>query len=127
VHTFAELGIYEVCLTVSNENASDTYCKILDLNPVGLEEIELEEGEFLVFPNPSTDFLTIKIPDAFYKTLLEINMSTISGKTVFVQRNVLGVNQLEIELSQYPDGIYFLKAFDQNEQVFSTKVVIAKL
>ena len=35
-HTYAAPGIYEVCLTVSNDLGTDTHCRTLDLGPVSV-------------------------------------------------------------------------------------------
>ncbi|WP_367391129.1 PKD domain-containing protein [Lewinella sp. LCG006] len=37
-HTYASPGIYEVCLTVSNDLGSDTDCRILELGPVAVDD-----------------------------------------------------------------------------------------
>lgn len=125
VHTFAELGIYEVCLTVSNDNASDTYCKILDMNPVGLEEIELEEGAFLVYPNPASDKITVKMPN---KVLQGDQLHLYNNVGVLVKSITLAAEQtvLNVDIEQLPKGIYIVNYHSTVHSDKYTKVSILK-
>ncbi|MCB0582587.1 MAG: PKD domain-containing protein, partial [Phaeodactylibacter sp.] len=54
VHVFEQDGLYEVCLTVSNANGSDTRCRELRLGVVASGKAEGGSGKLLVqvFPNP---------------------------------------------------------------------------
>ncbi|MDZ4680535.1 MAG: PKD domain-containing protein, partial [Saprospiraceae bacterium] len=43
VHAYAESGVYEVCLIVSNANASDTLCQFVEVIVTGTEEALAEK------------------------------------------------------------------------------------
>ena len=51
-HTFPKSGTYEVCLTVSNENGSDTLCRTLVLGTSATGDVQPKENLVDVFPTP---------------------------------------------------------------------------
>jgi len=63
VHIYAESGVYEVCLIVSNANASDTLCQEVEVIVTGIEEAVVEKALLKVFPNPARDYVVLQIPD----------------------------------------------------------------
>ncbi len=62
VHAYAESGVYEVCLIVSNANASDTLCQFVEVIVTGTEEALAEKALLKVFPNPAKEYVFLQIP-----------------------------------------------------------------
>ncbi|MCB9267427.1 MAG: PKD domain-containing protein [Lewinellaceae bacterium] len=63
VHVFLEDGRYEVCLTVSNANGSDTKCRELQLGVVSeAGQVWGLKFEVQVFPNPFGERFTVALP-----------------------------------------------------------------
>ncbi|NUO02854.1 MAG: PKD domain-containing protein [Saprospiraceae bacterium] len=63
VHTYAESGVYEVCLIVSNANASDTLCQEVEVIVTGTQETVAEKALLKVFPNPAKEYVVLQVPD----------------------------------------------------------------
>jgi hypothetical protein len=62
-HSFQKNGTYQVCLTVSNENSSNTTCRTLTLGTSSTSEDIGSKADIHLFPNPVTDLLLITIGD----------------------------------------------------------------
>ncbi len=143
-HVYDEFMEYEVCLTITGEDCSDTLCLVLtedwDGNIFGsgiMEEgkPELNEAksdgytfsvvpfpgsvlsngddinviETSVFPNPSTGnfFLQLFSNEEVTGTL---RIHDLTGKRIFerIAHLSTGSNQFQIDLSEYPQGIYLM-------------------
>ncbi|MDZ7910565.1 MAG: PKD domain-containing protein [Rhodococcus sp. (in: high G+C Gram-positive bacteria)] len=59
-HVFPGDGTYEVCLTVSNSNGSDTYCQTLVIGTgVSVVEDMQQQISISIFPNPMQEVTNI--------------------------------------------------------------------
>jgi hypothetical protein len=60
-HTFPAAGPYDVCLTVSNANGSDTKCKTVWVGTVSTsDEPGAAGGGIRLYPNPASGFVTVQ-------------------------------------------------------------------
>lgn len=92
----------------------DAYSAIqLALITVGTEELMIEDRKIIVYPNPTTDFITIQGVD-IYESIQVIDMN---GK---VFEPLLQGNQLNI--SGLTSGYYFLRVISEGK-VYQTKFV----
>ena len=66
---------------------------------LGIAELNLNGAT--VFPNPTSDKLTIQLDGEFIYSLVSINGKILSTMKV--------TNQAQLNLSEYTDGVYFLK------------------
>lgn len=62
IHTYTQSGVYEVCLIVSNANASDTLCQEVEVIVTGTEEAVAGKALLKVFPNPAKDYVVLQVP-----------------------------------------------------------------
>lgn len=83
----------------------------------------LEVETFNVFPNPTSDKLTIQF-NATVKAEVQISLTSITGQTLLLDNQVLtiGGQNLEMNLESIPTGVYFLNIADGNG-VVSRKIV----
>jgi hypothetical protein len=88
-------------------------------NTVGLKEID--ESTFDISPNPTNDFITIsklnEIADDFSLTIFDAQ-----GKEIFTRNNIVTKNSIKFDVSEYPNGIYFLQL--KNNKVLLNKKFI---
>jgi len=70
------------------------------------QEINQKESMILVYPNPSNAFIHLRLPD---QNPVTIELANTLGQTIFA-----GSNQKFIDISNFPAGIYFLKAEAHN-------------
>jgi len=71
---------------------------------LGIAELNLNGAT--VFPNPTSDKLTIQLDGEFIYSLVSINGKILSTMKV--------TNQAQLNLSEYTDGVYFLEIESEN-------------
>lgn len=114
-HTYTQPGQYNVCLTVSGMNCSDTYCdssflvfktegglmsQLQILSATGISLIPNSQSEIRISPNPATNQITIN-----YSTPIEqINIYNTTGALIHTAQPQ-AVNY-KLETANYPNGVY---------------------
>ena len=87
---------------------------------VGIKEA-IKQNEVSVFPNPTSDFINIKIPN--FTSDLILKLFTISGKEIVVKE----INQslFSCDITSVASGIYFVAIIDKNQHIlFNEKLII---
>ena len=113
-HSYSNYGIYTVCLIVDNNCGTDTICKTINIEPVGLDEIEFGVN-YSVFPNPVKSNVYIQIKSE-QSSILSVTLINAVGQEIRSEVNsgyVLEQN-LEWDMSQLSSGFYFVKAEFEN-------------
>ena len=119
VHTFPAPGFYTVCLTVANQYSGSSKCKVVELKTSGVAEGG-GGGWFSVYPNPTTGIVTI--PN-YNGDIRAIQVFDIAGKVV----NQLSTSNIEVDLSDLSNGVYFLRIEDAaTGKTNSAKLIINK-
>ena len=73
-----------------------------------------------LFPNPTTDFITLDINNAETKDL-SYTLTGINGKTI-AQQNITS-SSTNISMADYATGVYFLNITNKDNQVQSYKIL----
>jgi hypothetical protein len=81
---------------------------------------ENESGYFNVYPNPATKNLTVQIPDADKKTLLEI--LNVSGIILF--KTEMQRQTQSIDISSLSKGVYIIRLESENKIAFKKVIVL---
>lgn len=100
VYSYEELGVYEACLTVSNECWVDTKCdSIIDLNI----QDNLETEQISIYPNPCERYINIHLG-----TLIDYHVQILSlnGKVMQI-RSGRGDN-IRIDMQNLSAGTYIV-------------------
>ena len=79
---------------------------------------EISDKLIRMYPNPSTG--KFKVVSA--NSLINLEVYDAQGR-VALSKKYLG-NEQEIDLSQFPNGIYYLRATDVKEHTFSGKLIL---
>lgn len=66
--------------------------------------------DYKVFPNPTSDLINIEIKDENYKTY-RLSVFDVTGK-VILQKQIDHVETIQLNLSNYPTGLYLLEIRD---------------
>ncbi len=99
--------------------------EIVDITTVSNENAIAPEA-FQAYPNPVSDQLTMDFN--FDKTIenLHINLVDLTGKIIHTEtRENYAAGNLQLDVSDYPNGVYFLNV-QADEQMTTQKVVVSK-
>ena len=77
------------------------------------------ELNYIVYPNPFTDYTTIELSDTYQ--ILKIELIDIHGRTVRSINNI-NSNSITIYRDNLPSGIYFIRI--QSDDTYVKKVII---
>ena len=72
---------------------------------VGVEKFDFTEYPVAVYPNPGTDFITVKVKNTTEK--LKVNISNCLGK-IMMQKEILAGDEISFDVSGLDAGIYFV-------------------
>ncbi len=92
-------------------------CRLMNIN-----EKEYQNTKINIYPNPTTNNLTIDIKQKLNKGT--ISMYDAIGKLVLKKEELAGENTLDLNVSNYPRGIYFIEVRDNDLSIYSGKIVL---
>lgn len=119
VHTYDNNGIYNVCLTVSNDNSSDTFCKVIQLGTVSTEEEDIKP-HVSIYPQPTHDYLRVAIHNYLpHRASLHI----YDNQGHLVLESDLRATESTIDISEIPAGMYFYQIRDGQNLIDSDKLI----
>lgn len=99
IHSFSVEGLFDVCVTVSNDCGAEQYCE--EISVVLVETVEEIVGNIKVYPNPVFDRVNVKTTER-----LSYGIYTILGTEVEIGEIDEGENTIITQHLQ--SGIYFL-------------------
>ena len=115
-------GNYEITIT------DDEDCEIIVMVTVGGPPVGIEDFSFLekiqIYPNPTSDFIFVKMPNQIEEDL-EFSITNTLGQELsnfFMEKNNEG---FQIDMSRFDTGIYFLK-IKKGEEERIRKVNVVK-
>lgn len=110
-------GIY--CYTVTDANAcTNTGCdSVLTSGTVGIQSRDVDEFILSIFPNPSNGLLSIELKSIAKNTLVQV--LDLNGKVILEIEATS--NYLNLDLTGYSNGIYFLKAGAETKKLILNK------
>ena len=97
--TYSASGSYNVTLTVTNPNGTNSVTKSNYIYVGGVGMNDLTTSAITVFPNPASDLINITCNDQ----ILKISVLDVSGKEVYT-----GIEKT-INVSKLQSGIYFVR------------------
>jgi len=111
-------GTYEVTLIASNELGSDELTKKCYIEVELLDDVDSPgtEGDFLIYPNPARDFITLDTTGAE-----EVLIFNSLGQMVYHETVTNGEDK--IDFSDLPAGIYIVRLMGQGEERQSKLIV----
>jgi len=87
---------------------------------IGIEQAKDITLSCTVFPNPTNDFLSLKIEN-FNIENLSCQLFGINGKLISKEKII--TNLTTISLAKLPSGTYLLKITDRNKEIKSFKII----
>lgn len=123
VEEVEEGAIYTI--TVSHAGNLTNGAQDYTLTVTGIGDVNatnvVESGSLLVFPNPATDELNIRLSDAAFASGATAAVIDMQGRQVFVQ-NISG-NQAKLSVAGLSAGIYFVKLNNAGKEQIKKIVV----
>jgi PKD repeat protein len=120
-HRFPAEGNYKVCLTVSNENGQNTYCKTIQIGAtVNTSDVDNSDGKVNIFPNPAEYDLMVTLSD-YVPAYGQIFIYDLMGREVLNHKIYYGQNSVDI--STLPAGSYIYKVTDGAKHLGEGKFV----
>ncbi len=119
-HIYAVAGNYFVTFIVTTAGGcSDTISKLINVGTAGIDEvIESNSSNLIVFPNPSNGLFTVQFNSnekGSQLTVLNL-LGEVILKKELVQTSI-GNYDTQIDLSNYPNGIYLIDVDTESQQV----------
>ncbi|MES2762186.1 MAG: PKD domain-containing protein [Bacteroidota bacterium] len=124
-HTYASIGMYTICMTVSSGTCSDTYCEtafvdttingagihsinVQKMMVTGISENKKQQQSVLLFPNPAQNSIEVSYP--FEKDNYTISVTNLLGQNVWDQAiNNVSTESVKLNIEDLQSGIYFLQ------------------
>lgn len=118
MYNFDIAGVYQVCLTVSNVNSSNTHCKTLYLGVTATENPVLQ-SQIVVSPNPFQSHLSVALSTNLRGPVLRLFDQV--GREALRQPLAFGIT--EVETGDLPPGMYFWAVVSNGGIVKTGKIV----
>jgi hypothetical protein len=74
----------------------------------------------IVYPNPADDFVQLSVENATNEQLV-YELMDLGGKSM--TKNTMVGNESKINLASYPEGVYYLRVFRNNQILKSFKII----
>lgn len=109
LHIYDIFGNFVVTLTASNEYCSNSFTDTISIL-TSIDELELSDVN--IFPNPTSDFITIELQDLGNA---EFEVFSIEGKRIDFLRGDFN-NFKKIEIKSIPTGVYMISILQKGKR-----------
>ncbi|MBL7910193.1 MAG: PKD domain-containing protein [Bacteroidia bacterium] len=141
-HTYSASGTYSICLSVTvacggssstcvNQfifKSSSPEMQMIQVNvippaltPTAIKDVEIENVNYAIYPNPNSGQFDVKIDDANNETV-KIKVYNLIGEVVYETETVNDNMTKKINLDNVANGVYFVKINSGSKE--STKKMI---
>ncbi|TXB59740.1 PKD domain-containing protein [Phaeodactylibacter luteus] len=108
-HTYAEVGAYVACLTVTNALGSDVACQTVDI--ISQAGSQLPGKAAMAFPNPAAGPVQVEL-HSWAGRSLKLELYHATGQLLWQQSWGAAPAQLYLPLDGQPSGAYLLRISD---------------
>ena len=126
-HHYTSGNSYMVCLVLYVGNGpgccQDTFCEIIDFNPASLQSPQNWISDFSI--SASEKNVTVNL-NLVHDQSIRMSLVTISGVIIPVtlaKTNLEGKHEIDIQMNDYPAGIYLLRIEDSSGHSIARRFV----
>ncbi len=114
-----------ICFALNGITYYPSYGAPCDLMTVNINEPEIKDIDFEVFPNPSAGNISVKLYSD-EKTTVNIKVSDISGRNLSDEKWVINqrMNVKSLDLSSFDKGIYFISIIGKDGESKGRQTII---
>jgi PKD domain/Secretion system C-terminal sorting domain len=123
VHTYAQNGVYYVCMTVCNANSCDTLCRDVYVGVSSIITENVEKNTLSVLPNPAHESVTVSWTTAFDKGQLEV-FDIMGRKISTTLLSNDDISYKALETANYASGMYLVRLTCGTDCVYSQKFIV---
>lgn len=117
-----QMGIHYLTVVASDECGSDTSNAVIEIFYGGINDNSAANSlNIPVYPIPVKDVLYLKLPSGY--DYFEVTLADVYGRQKYSSTMFSGLN--EINLSDQPDGMYFLK-IRANNKILVKKIILTR-
>ena len=99
-----------------NQNVKDKSDSDIDNLEINL--VKVEDYNFVINPNPSSNTIEIKSSNSFTK----VTIVSLEGRVVYDKENDK-TNSLQVDVSGFADGVYIVNVVEENGKLVSQKLI----
>jgi len=125
-HVYAQQKMYWICLTVTNNCSTDTYCDSIPIFKSSIDDIE-HPDYFDIYPNPNSGIFHLRVKQGSKYHYVKVEVLGLNGQLVYENEIFLGGKGKryfeEINLRGEPKGVYLVKIAADNN-LYYRRIVI---
>ena len=100
-----------------------TLFKIISNDCYVNSDIKNKESELLIYPNPANEFLYFDFHKVNFYSGTKIYLKNLFGETVKIKELRKNIYNYKLDISNFPNGIYFVEIFTNNKKLLTKKIV----
>jgi len=89
-------------------------CAVPGCHLVGLKEVIMPPEEILLYPNPATTSITLRLPNNLIQEQKEVRVFSQTGQEVLRQPLPTGEPEPTLDISHLPAGLYYLRVIHRD-------------
>ena len=120
VHVYEQSGVYQVLLTVSNQNCGSATSQEIVVDFINGVYEDIPDGGFAFYPNPASQYINV-VFEKSHRNDVSISIFNLDGKVVRYEESVK--EKSGIDVGRLPSGIYFIAFRDEYRTVFKRLVI----
>ena len=88
-----------------------------DCNTVGVNNLDEQLVDYIVFPNPTTNIINIKSSTNSILKIEQLSLVNTIGQVVLQEQVQVDNTILQLNVNQLPKGLYFLTIISDNGEI----------
>ncbi len=119
---FGTAGVYMITLNTSNSVGNNSTTKSVTVSIcAGINENNALATSVKLYPNPTKDIVTVSLPHS--NTEYNVTITDILGSIIYNQKTIKNSNELQINLTNKANGIYFI-TIEGNSEKITKKIIV---